>query len=74
VIVGIVILVVLVAAFLASLALRRHGESDVPAGDWQRTDEVFRDPSTGRLMRVWIEPQDGSRHYVPEPGGGSGPA
>jgi hypothetical protein len=46
--------------------LRRHGESPVPAGSWQRTDESFRDPSSGKLMRVWIDPVDGSRHYVPD--------
>lgn len=46
--------------------LRRHGEASLPAGHWSRTDEVFRDPSSGRLMRVWIDPTDGERHYVPE--------
>lgn len=62
---------VLVIVFVLSLGLRRHGETDLPAGDWQRTDEVFRDPTSGRLMRVWVDPLDGSRHYVPD-GGGSG--
>jgi hypothetical protein len=46
--------------------LRRHGEASVPAGNWTRTEEVFRDPSSGRLMRVWLDPADGTRHYVPE--------
>jgi len=65
--IGIVILaVVAVVAIVGWLNLRRHGESDVPAGNWQRTDELFRDPSSGRLMRVWIDPTDGTRHYVPE--------
>ena len=58
--------IVLVVFFVLSLALRRHGEADVPAEHWQRTDEVFRDPSTDRIMRVWVDPTDGSRHYVPE--------
>ena len=26
-----------------------------------------RDPSTRAIMRVWIDPADLSRHYVPEP-------
>jgi hypothetical protein len=30
------------------------------------TDERFRDPSTRAIMRVWIDPADQSRHYVPE--------
>jgi hypothetical protein len=68
---GLVILVVLVVvAVVGYVGLRRHGESAVAAGDWSRTDEVFRDPSTGRVMRVWLDPVDGTRHYVPEPGAG----
>jgi hypothetical protein len=59
---------ILLVALVLSLSLRRHGESQVPQEGWQRTDEVFRDPSTNRLMRVWIDPMDGSRHYVPEAG------
>jgi len=66
VLIPLVILGALVFLLVVSLALRRHGESELPAGGWQRTDEVFRDPSTGRIMRVWIDPEDGSRHYVPE--------
>jgi hypothetical protein len=62
----IVVLVIAVVAVVGWLNLRRHGESSVPAGNWQRTDELFRDPSSGRLMRVWIDPADGTRHYVPE--------
>ena len=62
----IILLVVAVVAVVGWLNLRRHGESSVPAGNWQRTDEVFRDPSSGRLMRVWVDPTDGIRHYVPE--------
>ena len=58
----------LIAFFVVSLSLRRHGESDLPSEDWQRTDEVFRDPTTRRFMRVWVDPADGSRHYVPESG------
>lgn len=66
--VAVIVVLVLAGFFVVSLMLRRHGESQLPAGDWQRTDEVFRDPGSERLMRVWIDPKDGSRHYVPEPG------
>ena len=31
-----------------------------------RTAERFRDPSSGVIMRVWIDPSDESRHYVPD--------
>jgi hypothetical protein len=30
------------------------------------TAERFRDPSSGVIMRVWIDPSDESRHYVPD--------
>ncbi|HEX7354194.1 MAG TPA: hypothetical protein VF288_05100 [Mycobacteriales bacterium] len=64
--IAIIVVIALVALFVVSLFLGRHGESAVPAGDWTRSDEVFVDPSTGRRMRVWLDPSDGSRHYVPE--------
>jgi hypothetical protein len=56
-------------AVVGWFGLRRHGESSVPAAGWQPTEESFRDPSTGRIMRVWVDPADGSRHYVPAAGG-----
>lgn len=56
----------LVVLFVVSLFASRYRESPVPAGDWTRTDEVFVDPSTGRRMRVWVDPADSTRHYVPE--------
>ena len=65
--IGLLIIVVVLAVGLVGwVNLRRHGEASVPAADWTRTDELFRDPSSGRLMRVWIDPADGARHYVPE--------
>jgi hypothetical protein len=66
--VAIIVIGALVVLFVISLMVRRHGENDVRAGDWQRTDEVFRDPTTKRFMRVWVDPKDGSRHYVAEEG------
>ncbi len=59
-------LVLVAVAVVGWARLKRHGESAVPSESWQRTDEVFRDPSSGRLMRVWLDPIDGTRHYVPE--------
>jgi hypothetical protein len=47
----------------AARGARRHGEADRIEPHWIATAEVFRDPSTGRVMRVWIDPTDGSRHY-----------
>jgi hypothetical protein len=50
---------------------RRHAEADTAEPGWLPTTERFVDPSTSRIMRVWIDPADGARHYVAEP---SGPA
>lgn len=46
---------------------RRHGESDGPRPDWLPTAERFLDPTTDRLMRVWLDPATRVRHYVAEP-------
>ena len=47
---------------------RRHAEAATPGPGWMPTAERFRDPSTKKIMRVWIDPADGSRHYVPDDG------
>jgi hypothetical protein len=46
---------------------RGHAHADQPAAGWIPTGERFRDPSTSTVMRVWVDPADQSRHYVPEP-------
>ena len=46
---------------------RGHGHADQPAAGWIPTDERFRDPTSRAVMRVWIDPADQSRHYIPEP-------
>ena len=48
------------------LSRRGHAEAARPAPGWVETAERFRDPSSGQIMRVWIDPDDGSRHYVPD--------
>jgi DUF1707 SHOCT-like domain len=48
---------------------RRHAQVAAPGPGWMPTPERFRDPSTKKIMRVWIDPADGSRHYVPDDGG-----
>jgi DUF1707 SHOCT-like domain len=48
---------------------RRHAQQAEPGAGWVPTPERFRDPSTRAIMRVWIDPADLSRHYVPEPEG-----
>jgi hypothetical protein len=46
---------------------RGHAQAATPAAGWIPTEERFRDPTTRAVMRVWIDPADQSRHYVPEP-------
>lgn len=48
---------------------RRHAQQAAPAAGWVPTPKRFRDQSTRAIMRVWIDPADLSRHYVPEPDG-----
>ena len=67
--VGVVVLVIVLLAvvvlFVVSIFLRRHRETDRPQPGWKQTPEVFNDPSTNRVMRVWLD-QRGERHYVAE--------
>ena len=49
-----------------SRSRRRHGQAAEPQPGWVPTPERFRDPSSGTIMRVWTDPADGSRHYVPD--------
>ena len=46
---------------------RRHGESEEAHPGWLPTSERFLDPTSDRLMRVWLDPETRTRHYVPEP-------
>jgi hypothetical protein len=49
-----------------SRARKRHAQVTEPEAGWVPTAERFRDPSSGTIMRVWTDPADGSRHYVPD--------
>ena len=37
---------------------------DHPAGDWQKTDERFIDPTSGHVIEVLYNPETGERNYV----------
>ena len=43
---------------------RRYRGRD--SGEFVPTQEVFRDPSSGRLTRVWEDPRSGRRQYREE--------
>jgi hypothetical protein len=61
----ILVAIVVIGLAVASLFVRRHRESIRPEPGWQRTQEVFNDPSTNRVMRVWLD-DSGERRYVRE--------
>lgn len=42
------------------------GEREPLEPRFRATPEVFRDPTTGRLMRVYIDPRTGERRYLAE--------
>ncbi|HEX8938621.1 MAG TPA: hypothetical protein VF763_00540 [Candidatus Limnocylindrales bacterium] len=42
------------------------GETQALEPRFQRTQEVFRDPTTGRRMRVYLDHRTGDRRYVAE--------
>ncbi len=46
---------------------RSHAQAAQPSPGWVPTGERFRDPASRVVVRVWIDPADQSRHYVPEP-------
>jgi len=57
-------------------AADRNGAPTGPAGGeppgtrldprFRSSDEVFVDPTTGRRMRVWLDPSSGERRYLAE--------
>jgi hypothetical protein len=64
-VVAILVVIVVIGLIVASLFVRRHRETNSPGVGWHRTDEVFNDPSTNRVMRVWLD-DAGERRYVRE--------
>jgi hypothetical protein len=46
-----------------------HGEASRPEPGWVPTSERFRDPASGVVMRVWLDPAakpGAERRYVPD--------
>jgi hypothetical protein len=61
----VIIALVLVGLLVASFFVRRYREEKRPVRSWTPTDELFNDPSSNRVRRVWLD-QAGTRRYVPE--------
>jgi hypothetical protein len=51
----------------ASIPAGPGGGEDAPLETrFQRTEEAFIDPTSGRKMRVWLDPRTGERRYRAE--------
>ncbi len=46
--------------------VRYRSDATAPGLPFQRTDEAFIDPTTGRRMRVYVNPTTGERRYHAE--------
>ena len=61
-------LAVWAAIFLIGLLIERWRykklDAAAPGPDWQRTDERFVDPETGKLVTVYFHPPTGERRYI----------
>lgn len=65
--------IVWLGVLAAALAIerRRYGAAAAaPPAGLTPTDERFFDDSSGRLVRVWLDPATGERRYVEDDGGG----
>jgi hypothetical protein len=60
----------LIGIVVALYERRRYGSehADGVESRFRPTEEVFVDPSTGRRMRVHVDPKSGERHYLPDSG------
>ncbi|MGH9535374.1 MAG: hypothetical protein ACRD2E_11000 [Terriglobales bacterium] len=58
-----IVIVVVVGLYFAIDRRRYTGRG---SGNARPTGEVFRDPGTGRLMRVWVDAANGKREYREE--------
>ena len=58
---AVVVVVAVVGYFVWDRRYRGGGE-----GAFRPTGEIFKDPSSGRLTRVWEDPQTGRREYREE--------
>jgi hypothetical protein len=64
--IGSAIALLALLVFIYRFRARPIVEAQVPGEDWRPTEEVVDDPATGRTLRIWVDPADGSRHSVAE--------
>ena len=64
---GVAIIVAVCVAFYVLHRAFDHRYRGHANSAQQPTGEIFRDPATGRLTRVYEDPHTGARAYRPEP-------
>ena len=57
---------VLLAAILYERFRYKPLANVAPGAGWQRTDERFVDPDSGKTVTVYLQPASGERQYVEE--------
>ena len=65
--VQVVVLIVLVVFAITGYFVWDRRYRGVKAGNFMPTSEVFKDPTTGKLTRVYEDPATGTRQYREEP-------
>lgn len=63
----VIVAALLVVAVVTYVVWDRRRYRGGRRGDFRPTGEVFRDPATGKMTRVWEDPTTGSRQYRDEP-------
>ena len=61
---GITALLVLIWFLFRTGGYKRQPLDRPPGPDWQKTDERFVDPNSGKTLEVWFHPPSGERAYV----------
>jgi hypothetical protein len=57
---------VVLISFLIRFRAKPIKEASVAGEDWRPTGEVTHEAGTGRTLRIWIDPADGTRYAVAE--------
>jgi hypothetical protein len=57
---------IVLISFLIRFRAKPIQEASVAGEDWRPTGEFTHDAATGRTLRIWIDPADGSRYSVAE--------
>jgi hypothetical protein len=57
---------IVLISFLIRFRAKPVKIASVAGEDWRPTGEVTHEAETGRTLRIWIDPADGSRYAVAE--------